>query len=125
MIGHDHRKQTDGDPKVGKCEKPDCPGKGCNFTFAIQRAPRKESNGRRSKRYWREQRDIWPREPAQSDSMIHQGGPDTDNANRDDDASEANAAIATRRGLDLSIRLQNKPAGSQKPVTKKQCHASQ
>src|SRR6516165_10655757 len=116
MIGHDHRKQTDGNAKIGKCEKPDRSGKRCNFSFAIQRAPRKESNNRRSKRYWRKQSDIWPRKPPQRDRLIHQGGPDTDNAYRDDDSNEANAAIAARSGLDLSVSLKNKPAGPQKAV---------
>src|SRR6516225_4805240 len=111
MIGHDHRKQTNGNAKIGKREQPDRSGKRCNFSFDIQREPRKESNNRRSKRYSRKQRDNWPREPAQSESIIQEGRPETDNANRDDDANEANAAIAARSRLDLFVGLQNKPAG--------------
>src|SRR5262245_44472831 len=110
MIGHDHWKQANGDANIGKQEQPDRSDKGHNFSFAIQRAPREECDSRCGKRYWRQQHNVWPRKPAQSDSMIHQRSPNTDNANRDDDANEANAAMTARSRLDLSVGLQNKPA---------------
>src|SRR5262249_13179480 len=103
MIWHDHWKQADGDANIGKREQPDRSDKGRNFSFAIQRAPSEESDSRCGKRYWREQRNIWPRKPARSDTIIHQGSPDTDNANRDHDANEANAAMTARSRLDLSV----------------------
>ena len=59
------------------------------------------------------------------DVVVNEGRPQADNADRNDDTDQAPAAVTARPSLQLSLRLEDEPAGAEQSVAEHQRHAGE